>query len=274
MLFVCSGAFAESRTLPPVIDNSTYPAGSKLNSAASSNSSNAMYEVLERIDQLQQEIQQLRGVAEEQSQTIDDLKKRQSNIYSDLDQRIQVLVEESERDNLVNDNNSYSTVPVNNNLQNETVIKPNELENPAPKAQTMVGDKTITTERNQKTLYQEAYESLRNGHNTHAIAAFNSLITEFPGGEYSDNAQYWLGEAYKVNRDYNSAKQAFSKVALLYPDSPKVPDALLKLAYIELEQNNLAKANIYLTQLEKNHPHSNAAQLAKKKLIQLGKKLP
>ena len=70
--------------------NSTYLSGSV--SGASAPSANAMYEVLGRLEQLQGEIQQLRGVVEEQAHMILDLKKRQNNIYSDLDLRLQELV--------------------------------------------------------------------------------------------------------------------------------------------------------------------------------------
>ena len=54
-----------------------------------------------------------------------------------------------------------------------------------------------------------------------------------------------------------------------YSGSPKVPDALLKLGYIELEQNNMAKARDYLTQVTVSHPGTTAAHLAAKKLMQL-----
>jgi TolA-binding protein len=54
-----------------------------------------------------------------------------------------------------------------------------------------------------------------------------------------------------------------------YAGSPKVPDALLKLGYIEFEQKNMAKARDYLTQITVAHPNTTAAHLATKKLQQL-----
>lgn len=89
MLFTCSSVYAESRVLPPVIDNSTYSNSSAYSSSTPTASS--MYEVLDRLEQLRVEIQDLRGVVEEQSQKIIDLKKRQGNIYSDLDIRLKEL---------------------------------------------------------------------------------------------------------------------------------------------------------------------------------------
>ncbi len=272
MLCACSCVYAEPRVLPPVVDNSTYPGGSAYSSSAPSN--NAMYEVLGRLEQMQIEIQQLRGVVEEQSQTIIDLKKRQSNIYSDLDLRLQELTggpvkTAASVDSETSIVNSESAVE---SLVDNAVVAKGVKETAASVKQDSklngIVDE-VAPVLNQKEMYQSAYETLRNGHNTRAISAFKALLAEFPAGEYADNSQYWLAEAYKVNQDLNSAKAAFTKVVTQYSNSPKVSDALLKLGYIELEQNNKAKARDYLTQVTVNYPGTTAAHLAAKKLMQM-----
>jgi tol-pal system protein YbgF len=134
----------------------------------------------------------------------------------------------------------------------------------------MTNTEDDTSVVNQKELYQEAYETLRNGQNARAIEDFELLIAKFPEGEYADNAQYWLGEAYKANQDYKSAKKAFKKVVKRYSRSPKVADALLKLGYLEIEQKNMAKARDYLTKVTVGYPGTTAAHLANKKLMQMG----
>ncbi|NOR68612.1 MAG: tol-pal system protein YbgF [Methylomarinum sp.] len=256
MLCACSSVYAESRVLPPVVDNSIYPGGSAYSSEKPS--ANVMYEVLGRLEQLQSEVQQLRGVVEEQSQTILDLKKRQGNIYSDLDLRMQelagVIVEFKPELKL-------------KSSSEKAVVKQVKPVVEAKKALPVIKDVPVS---NEKALYQTAYETLRNGHNTRAIAAFKAFLIKFPKGEYADNAQYWLGEAYKVNQDLNSAKDAFTKVVTDYAGSSKVADALLKLGYIELDQGNEVKARDYFTQVTVSHPGSTAAHLASKKLIQMG----
>lgn len=52
-----------------------------------------------------------------------------------------------------------------------------------------------------------------------------------------------------------------------YPDSAKVPDALLKLGYVEFDLNNMGKARDYLTRVTANYPDTAAARLASKKLL-------
>ncbi len=256
LLLACANAVAEPRPLPPVIENSTFKNSSAFSSPSPSN--NAMFEILGRLEQLQLEVQQLRGLVEEQEQTLAELKKRQGNIYSDLDQRIQALTPGGQNPGEPSQPVTFSSTqkpPAAKQSHSPKITAPVETAKPP-----------VIPE---KQLYKEAYETLRNGHNSRAISLFKTLLREFPAGSYADNSQYWLGEAYKVNQDLDLARQAFDKVVQQYPNSPKVPDALLKLGYIEFEQNNIAKARDFLTQVTVNDPGTTAAHLAAKKLMQI-----
>lgn len=95
------------------------------------------------------------------------------------------------------------------------------------------------------------------------------MLSNNPKGEFANNAQYWLGEAHRVNQDTDSARKAFNSVIVNYPGSAKVPDALLKLGIIETEQKNTQKAREYLTRVTVDFPTSTAARLAAKKLLLL-----
>lgn len=114
--------------------------------------------------------------------------------------------------------------------------------------------------------YKQAYDDLRNGRTTQSIEEFKAYLSTNPSGPLSGNAQYWLGEAYRINQDFSSSRAAFTKVLESYPDSPKVPDALLKLGYIEIDLNNKPKAGEYLNRVINDYPNTNAARMAAKKL--------
>ena len=114
-----------------------------------------------------------------------------------------------------------------------------------------------------------AYETLKGGQTEQSIKMFESSLSDFPGGEFADNSQYWLAEAYKINREVDKARAAFQKVVSQYPGSSKVPDALLKLGYIEFDLQNTVKARDYLTRVTNSYPGTAAANLASKKLAQL-----
>lgn len=274
MFCACSAAFAESRVLPPVIDSSIYSNRSASSSVGSQQpSTHAMYEVMGRLEQMQLELQQLRGIVEQQSKTIVDLKQRQNNIYSDLDLRIQELTKTRSANNNGSDSgaNQYSgAADISGKVDESQQLTVQDGSNADNKTSASSAGAASGSIKNEKEAYNQAYETLRNGHNDRAINSFKTLLQAYPDGEYADNSQYWLGEAYKVNHDLESAKLAFTKVVTYYSSSPKVPDALLKLGYIELEQNNMAKARDYLTQVTVSHPGTTAAHLARNKLIQLG----
>ena len=139
------------------------------------------------------------------------------------------------------------------------------IDNQAPKPKS----DTMQASGAEKQEYQQAYNELRNGHTDQSIEQFNAYLNKYPTGVYANNAQYWLGEAYRVKRDNNAARKAFNDVIEKYPNGIKVPDALLKLGYIEVEQKNLAKAREYLTRVTVAYPNTRAALLAEKKLLKL-----
>lgn len=225
-------------------------------------SENAMFDLLARVEQLQAEVQQLRGMVEEQSQTIADLEKKQKNMYADLDGRVQSLATPAPAQPQVVSGQPAVAVPV------PSVQAPTSPAVSAPVANVTapVQNAVQGTERER---YQQAYDSLRNGHNAQAVKMFETLLVDYPAGEYADNAQYWLAEAYKVNREIDKSRAAFTKVLVQYPNSAKVPDALLKLGYIEADIQNSVKAREYLLRVTNNYPNSPAAHLAAKKLAQM-----
>ena len=83
-----SVAYAEPKPLPPIINHSSYANGVAYSGNAASK---PVLEMLARVERLQAEIQELRGLIEQQAHEISNLKKRQQNSYTDIDMRLQQL---------------------------------------------------------------------------------------------------------------------------------------------------------------------------------------
>ena len=289
LLSVCSSVYAE---LPPVIDHSSYPPSATPVNPANSPSSNTLYELMGRLEQMQAEVQQLTGKVDEQAYRIDELKKHQKKMYSDFDERLQTIenkasgteepVAESPSDAVGTGDTeakedesptpatesapAAESTPADNPVSaSEPAPAPAVESAPAPKPK----PETAQVSGPEKQEYQQAYNELRNGHTDQSIEQFNAYLSKYPTGVYANNAQYWLGEAYRVRQDNNAARKAFNDVVEKYPDGAKVPDALLKLGYIEIDQKNMAKAREYLTRVTTDYPKSPAALLAGKKLLKL-----
>lgn len=269
LLCACSTACAE---LPPVVGNSGGVSPDQaVNALKPPASSTEFYEMMKRLDQMQGEVQQLTGKVEEQAFQIEELKKQQKTMYSDFDERLQGIENKSGTGQPSAENSSDSSAPAATDQQSAPGQVGDKQSNAggdtsAPPVQATDPAQVSDVEKQE---YQQAYDDLRNGRTSQAITEFNAYIANHPGSAYASNAQYWLGEAHRVNLDNAAARKAFSSVIETYPDSAKVPDALLKLGYIEKEEKNPAKAREYLMRVTTEFPGSKAARLAEKKLPML-----
>ena len=294
LLSVCTSACAE---LPPVTGNGGAVSVSPQAVVPKIPAPTASYEMTKRLEQLQVEVQQLTGKVEEQGFHIEELKKQQKTMYTDFDDRLQAIENKpdpsqvtpsasSDTANLASPDASIAEPPVPN--IGDQVTPESKPEAPisatpeasvpdpaAPAAASSVPSDTGTQISDvEKQEYQQAYDDLRSGKTAQAISEFNAYLSSHPTSGYASNAQYWLGEAHRVNLDNTAARQAFNAVVDNHPGSAKVPDALYKLGIIEMEEKNTAKAREIFTRITSEFANSKAAALAQKKLQTLDSGAP
>ncbi|HKJ83725.1 MAG TPA: tol-pal system protein YbgF [Mariprofundaceae bacterium] len=130
------------------------------------------------------------------------------------------------------------------------------------------------TSEDEKNRYTAAYLALKSGRYDEASSAFEKLVKDFPDGELTDQAYYWLGESYYAQHKLKPAIRAFEKVAKTYPHSPKHAAAMLRLGTTYQESGNSTRANAIFQKLIREHPDSAAAENARSliKAAQRGKK--
>jgi tol-pal system protein YbgF len=117
-----------------------------------------------------------------------------------------------------------------------------------------------------KASYQAAFNLLKDGQYDRAVAAFQKFLASYPDSSLADNGQYWLGEAYYVNRSFPEAQAAFQKVVDKYPQSRKLPDAMLKIGYCRYEMKQWESARAVLGQLVARFTDTPAARQAQQRL--------
>jgi len=235
-LMLLSGA--ASAALPPVIDGSAAPA------VVASTSLLGLYN---RLEQLQGEVQQMRGQLEEQTHLIDSLKKRQRDLYLDTDRRIQQL----------------ETKGVQRPQQGLSLTEPSPKV-VAPSVATAVP--TVMPSDQDKAAYDKAFASLRAGNYPQAMTEFSAFVTAYPKSIYLANAYYWLAEASYVTRDFKRALGHFNKVLTQFSAHSKAKDALLKVGFIQYENKQWKQARQTLEAVVKTHPSTTVASLANKRL--------
>jgi tol-pal system protein YbgF len=117
-----------------------------------------------------------------------------------------------------------------------------------------------------KAAYQTAFNLLKDSQYDRAIAAFQKFLIVYSDSSLADNAQYWLGEAYYVNKSFPEAQVAFQRVVDKYPQSRKRPDALLKIGYCQYELKQWDLAQKTLSQVATQFPDAPAGHLAQQRL--------
>ncbi|MBI2218489.1 MAG: tol-pal system protein YbgF [Candidatus Rokubacteria bacterium] len=112
-------------------------------------------------------------------------------------------------------------------------------------------------------VYAAALGTFRAREHGQAVLEFLDFIGRFPKHPLAGNAQYWIGEAYYVQRDYRQAIAEFEKVFDHGARHRKVPDALLKIGMSHRALREVAKAADVWRRLVRDHPKSDAAAKAR-----------
>lgn len=129
------------------------------------------------------------------------------------------------------------------------------------KPQTTTVSKVIN---NIEADYKTAYDFFKNGNYTRALLAFTSFIEKYPNSAITDNATYWMGESYYMQKEYPLAIEEYSKVLKNFPNGSKAPHAMYKIAlsYKKLGENK--DAQTYYSELVSRFPNSEITKQAKK----------
>ncbi|MFV2061098.1 MAG: tol-pal system protein YbgF [Gammaproteobacteria bacterium] len=217
--------------------------------------SQSMVDLLVRIDNIQAELQMMRGDVEVINHSIDDLKKRQRDLYIDIDRR---LVQIERGGNATSKSNSSSGSQIIQSNVNATAATLG--------IKSGANSVTPTSSQDEQKLYQQAFNLLRELRYDKSIAAFNKFIKTYPKGRYAHIAQYWVGEAHYAQRNFKEAIKAYQTLIISYAKSPKVAEALLKIGYSYYELNDIKNAKSNLSKLVKLYPETTEASQAKNKL--------
>ncbi len=161
-----------------------------------------------------------------------------------------------------------------------------------------------------RSIHQRAWAYYNSGREKEAVNAFIEFIAKCPQSPIITDTQFWLGQYYLQNNQYNKARryfnlilksnnqqnelkddalfqlgicflklenkelalQQFSALKRNFSDSDLAPQAILKTAEILIEQGNIGKAEPELRQLIKGYRGSMYENIAYKKLADIEQK--
>jgi tol-pal system protein YbgF len=123
--------------------------------------------------------------------------------------------------------------------------------------------------QDKEKAYSAAYQTFKEGNYDKAMTEFQKFLTAYPDSEYSDNAQFWIGECYFFKKNYEQAILEYEKVVKNYSSGNKVPYALLKQGLSFLNLGDKTSAKLLLQQVIKDYPNTNQARIARSKLQEI-----
>lgn len=135
---------------------------------------------------------------------------------------------------------------------------------PAPATQTATAAPPIAGDPDQ--AYSAAFNSLKAGKYQDAVAQFNNFLVTYPDSPRADSAQYWLGEAYYVNKQFDQAINEYQKLVAAYPSSQKVSQAMLKIGFCQQELGQTEQARATLQEVLQRYPGTTSARMAEDRL--------
>lgn len=198
--------------------------------------------LMSQLEQLQKDNQALRNEVETLRNSVDQAGERQRQLYLDIDQRLQAVEQQAS-----------AGVRANAGQPGPDGGSPATGEMPVPGSA-------------DRASYQAAFELLKQGRYEQSTTAFRQFLVTFPTSALLDNGQYWLAESIYVTQKYKQALPEFEAVINKYPQSRKIPDALLKIGYCNDELKQYEAARKALSTVVKDYKETTAARLASQRL--------
>ncbi len=195
----------------------------------------SLLDLSQRIDALQRDLRTLRGEVDLLQNQSEGGKAQSRNLYGDLEKRIAAL---------------ETLGGVGASAAGPGTALP-------PGAGAAGGE---------QASYDAAFNALKGADYPRAIQSFQAFLAAYPSSPLASNAQYWLGEAYYVTREYDAAMAAFRKVTTDWPDSRKAPDALVKVGFTQAALGRAGDARATLEEVTRRFPGTEAASLATDRL--------
>ncbi len=120
------------------------------------------------------------------------------------------------------------------------------------------------------TLYDTALRDFTTGKYDLARQQFSDYLKHYGETQLAGNAQFYIGETYYQQKNYQQAIAEYDKVLTKYPKSYKLAAAQLKKGYALLELNDRTGGIRALRTVIRDYPNSEEARLARARLQRLG----
>lgn len=195
-----------------------------------------------QITQMQDQMRSMNGRVEEVQHRITVMEQRLERMSEDLEVRL-LAIEDAVASGSVSAAPPAESAP---------------LENGGSEVATMgtLGTIPAVPDGTPREQYDFAYSLLKKHQWIEGRSALQAFLEKNPKHDLADNAAYWLGETYYINKQYKDAAKAFLDGYKNYPKADKAPDNLLKLGKSLAALNQPDKACTTYGKLLDDYPNS------------------
>jgi tol-pal system protein YbgF len=191
----------------------------------------SLLQLQQQVEGSKDELRKLRGQIEEARHELESLQQQQRDLYGDLDRRLLYI------------ENGAGT----------------GASPPATGGATQAPDVVFADE---STVYGDAFAAMKAGRYEEAARGFETYLAKYPRGPRADNATYWLGEAQFMQQQFDAALKSFQAVSR-FPESRRLPDAMLKVGYCQYELKAFKNARTTFQKVVSTYPETDAAAQAR-----------
>ena len=256
MLFLSIPFLAMAQDLVPIVDASNTSSSrpdsveTEYMPSPADGLASRRYDIMQN---LQEEVRMLRGLVEELTYELQQVKQRQLDDYLDLDRRLGVGRQADESNvtgPFITPTNPLDLMGAQDSL---TAVVGVDAERDVsvsalPEALEFVVDQSLV-----KDDYSAASKKLLKERDIEGAAiALKRHLETYRGSPFAANAYYWLGEIYLLQGDVELARQSFTNIVERHADHPKAMDSRFKLGKIYFQLGEVERARDLLEQVSKS----------------------
>ena len=193
-----------------------------------------------QIEQLKQEMAQLKGDLEVATHNLELAQQRQKDLYADTDARLRKI--------------EGTATPA--------TIPGSAANNGAPAAAPVAEEKDVKA-------FADADSLSKSAKHKEAFAAFDAFLKEYPNSKLAPDALYGMGYSQFALKSYKSSVVTQQKVLDLHPESAKAPDAMYNMANSQIQLGQVTNAKKTLKELVAKYPNAEVTPNAQKRLKML-----
>ena len=252
VLFLSIPSIAMAQDLVPIVDAAKTSA-SNADSVVTEYMSSPVVELASSrydiMQNLQEEVRMLRGLVEELSYDLQQVKQRQLDDYLDLDRRLGLgsnINESAVSDRFTSPVAILDSEDAQAALASSGKSAAMDVStSPVGVTSDLVDDESLV-----KADYNAASKKLLKERDIEGAAvALKMHLETYPGSPFAANAHYWLGEIYLLQGETEFARQAFTNIVERHADHPKAMDSRFKLGKIYFQLGEVDRARNLLEQV-------------------------